>query len=200
MGLLVSHLKTLARVSDKDLYVYLLDFGWPDGKYEKLFKSHFSQLAKKASDANSVVVASNRGTHFANQILAYYKVLDLKADEVLPAILISKAAPSYFEETLGPEEHSIDPDTDPLLREKTVFIPLKNCCQDETSFVAIIESIFSDLESGLEIGNFRVADHDEFHTNRKPSILGRVASSILLQPNIGGVGVDLRRLFSGEHQ
>jgi hypothetical protein len=196
VGLIVSHLKTLARVSDKALYVYLLDFGWPDGKYERLFKSHFSTLARKASDANSVVVASNRGAHFANEVLAYYKVLDLNADEVLPAILISRAAPNYFEETVGPEEHTIDPETDPLLREETVLIPLKACCQDEASFVTIVESIFNDLAAGLEIRNFRVAEHDKFRSVGRSSFVERFASSILLQPNFGGVGVDLKRLFS----
>lgn len=196
MGLIVSHLKTLESFKDKNLYVYLLDYGWPDGKYEKLFKSHFTTLAHKASASNSLVITSTKGVHFANEVLAYYKVLDLDAQKVLPAILISRIHPAYFKKTDGPEEHSIDQENDPLIRDNVVFIPLKNCCEAEADFVNIIESIFRDLERGANISNFEVAKHDEYHVKPLPTFLKRIPSAIILQPNFIGFGVDLMKLFS----
>tara|TARA_Y100001951_G_C11209037_1_gene221833 strand:+ start:151 stop:747 length:597 start_codon:yes stop_codon:yes gene_type:complete len=196
MGLIVSHLKTLDRLPSKALYMYLLDYGWPDGKYEKLFKTHFNKLAEKASASNSVVITSNKGVHFANEVLAYYKVLDLDPSKVLPGILITKAPPSYFKETSGPEEHSIDTVTDPLVRDGVVIIPLKACCESEADFINIIESIFSDLEKGTSISNFQVSEHDSHHRQTASAFGSRVTSAIILQPNIFGVGVDLKTLFS----
>lgn len=196
MGLIVSHLKTLDRLQNKALYVYLLDHGWPDGKYEKLFKTHFSKLVEKASASNSVVIASNKGVHFANEVLAYYKVLNLDAQKVLPGILISKAPPSYFKETSGMEEHSIDVETDPLIRDGVVIIPLKECCETEADFANIIESIFADLEKATSISKFQVSEHDSYHNQGASTFKKRGASAIILQPNFFGVGVDLKTLFS----
>ncbi len=197
MGLLISHLKTLEAFQDRELYVFLLDYNWPDGKYEKIFKAHFQTMAQRASDANSVLVRSNRGIHFANEVLSYYRVFDLNADKVLPAILITKAHPSYFVETSGPEEHAIiDPKNDELCRDDVVLIPLKDACSSAEEFSAIIESIFVDLDSGTELQNYSMAEYDTYHQPPKHPIPERIGRALILEPNIGGVGIDLKKLFS----
>ena len=200
MGLLISHLKTLEAFPDRELYIFLLDYNWPDGKYEKIFKTHFQTMAKRASDSNSVVVGSNRGIHFANEVLSFYRVFDLNADKVLPAILITKAHPSYFVETIGPEEHPIkDPTSDDLCRDDVVLIPLKDACSSAEEFSTIIESIFSDLDSGTELQNFSIAEYDTYHQyqeNRRQSLSERIGNALILEPNLSGMGVDLRKLFA----
>ncbi|MEM7130452.1 MAG: hypothetical protein AAF702_29270 [Chloroflexota bacterium] len=200
MGLHISHLKTLKAFPDRDLYVFLLDFGWPDGEYERIFKTHFSTMAQKASDSNSVVIRSNRGVHFANEVLSYYRIFDLNADKVLPAILITKTHPSYFVETVGPKEPRIaEPMTDELCRDDVVLIPLKDACDSPEDFTGVVESIFDDLTSGTEIRNFSIAAHDSHHRasqHSQLSIIERIGNALVLEPNISGIGVDLRKLFA----
>lgn len=201
MGLIVSHITGLESYKDRQLYVYLLDFGWPDGEYEQIFKRHWHALSGRASDNKSLIISSNKGIHFANEVLSYHRVFELDADEVLPAILITKTHPSYFVETNGPMEREIENSaTDELCKDDVVLIPLKLACSTPDAFASVIESIFSDLEGGLELQNFSVAKHDANPNNIPPAgswrrVVQRVGKSILLAPNVAGIGVDLKELI-----
>ncbi len=201
MGLYVSHLKTLPVDVQRDLYVYLLDYGWPDGEYETIFKNHFQTIAKRASEERAVVLASHRGIHFANEVLSYHRIFDFVADEVLPAVLITKTHPSYFIETYGPHEHSIqDANKDDLCVNDVVLIALKRACSSPADFKALVESIFADLGKGLELNKFRVAKHEIRNQERQQELglkgMGRrLGRAIMLEPNFAGIGVNLKALF-----
>jgi hypothetical protein len=201
MGLLVSHLSTITKHPSRSLYIYLLDFGWPEGKYEQLFKDHFQAMAKRASETGSLIIASHRGVHFANDVLSYYRVLDLDTEKVLPALLITKTPPSYFKETEGPRERLVpDIETDDLCRDNIVVVPLKTCCTTPEEFASLMESAFSDLSKGTQIPNFRVAEHDKYHDKPlRPSSMAvsakRIGKSIVIEPNFFGIGVDLKKLL-----
>lgn len=201
MGLIVSHITGLDSYKDRQLYVYLLDFGWPDGEYEQIFKRQFHALSNRASENKSLIISSNKGIHFANEVLSFHRVFEMDADQILPAILITKTHPSYFVETSGPIEGNIEqPESDELCRDDVVLIPLKLACSTPDAFASVIESIFSDLKEGLELRNFSVAKHDANPNNIPPAsswrrMVQRVGKSILLEPNIAGVGVNLKDLI-----
>jgi hypothetical protein len=192
VGLYVSHLKSLP-YEKRSLYVYLLDYGWPEGPYETVFRNNFQAMARRASDTGSIVIASDRGVHFANEVLNWHSVNGIDADTVLPAILVTKSHPSYFVESTDEGRAAGSGIGD------IVLIPLKKACTSPNDFSAVIESVFADLEKGLELKNFRVASHDastpEEPTSGFRKMATRFGKSIMLEPNISGVGVDLKKLF-----
>ncbi len=192
MGLYVSHLKNLP-YHERSLYVYLLDYGWPDGPYEKVFRTNFPALSQRASETGAIIVASHNGIHFANEVLSWHNVCGMDADQILPAILITKTHPSYFVESTDDMRPAGEGLGD------VVLIPLKSVCTTVDDFARVIGSVFSDLEKGLELRNFQVSEHDHSKLRRSSQlsngILGRIGRSLILQPNFSGVGVDLKSLF-----
>lgn len=193
MGLYVSHLKNLP-YGERSLYVYLLDYGWPEGPYEKIFRDNFQTMAKRASETDAIVIASHRGVHFANEVLSWHNVNGMDADTILPAILITKTHPNYFAESTDDSESAGGGLGD------IVLIPLKSACNSPDDFLKLIESVFTDLEKGLELSTFRISQHQLETGNelgfRWKSIKSRLSKSFILEPKFAGVGVDLRKLFS----
>jgi hypothetical protein len=39
---------TVSIKGSRSLYVYLLDYGWPEGEWEQIFKKHFMSMADRA--------------------------------------------------------------------------------------------------------------------------------------------------------
>jgi hypothetical protein len=193
MGLYVTHLKNLP-YEQRSLYVYLLDYGWPEGPYEKIFRDNFMTLSGRASDTGSIVIASKNGIHFANEVLSWHNVNGLDADTILPAILITKTHPNYFVESTDENRPAEDGLGD------IVLVPLKAACTSPEDFASTMESVFADLEKGLTLRNFRIAEHDAVAAPPKVGKLrgfvARFGKSVKLEPNIYGVGVDLKKLFA----
>lgn len=193
MGLYVSHLKSLP-YEERSLYIYLLDYGWPQGNYETIFRENFQALSQRASETGSIVIASNRGVHFANEVLNWHSVIGLDAESILPALLITKTHPNYFVESYDESKPSKDD-----LKE-LVLIPLKAACTTPEDFSRIISSVFADLEKGLELKSFRVAIHNAIEphksSGRVRGFFDHISRAVLLELNFAGVGVDLKKLFS----
>ncbi len=188
MGLYVSHIDTVTIKQERSLYLYLLDYGWPDGEWEQLFKRHFMRMADRASETGAVVISSMRGIHFGNEVLNWHRVGDLDGEDVLPGLLVTKTHPSYFRESFD-DFRPADPGLEQLL-----VVPLKPFCKDETDFLRTIERIFSDLRSGLELKDFDVAKHDA----RRPKMSDfgkRVIDAVAVKPGAFGVSIDLKALL-----
>jgi hypothetical protein len=183
MGLYIEHLDTVTIRGERSLYVYLLDYGWPEGHWEQLFKRHFMRMASLASEAGAVVIGSSRGVHFGNEVLSWHQVGSLDAERVLPGLLITKTHPDYFQQ--GP---SGEPDMETLL-----VIPLRDFCTDDATFVRSIERVFVDLKNGLELRDFAIAKHDP--RSQPPVIASRIADAIELKPGAFGLNVDLKKLL-----
>jgi hypothetical protein len=188
MGLYISHLDSVTIGSDRSLYLYLLDYGWPDGQWEQIFKLHFMKMADLASKSGAVVIGSMRGVHFANEVLNYYTVGDLNADEVLPAIMITKHRPEFFK-----EESNRDTTVDGNVG-RVLIIPLRDFCKNEEDFVVAIQSIFDDLKSQKDLHNFKVSKND---VRLRPSRnAGRfLLDAVELKPGAFGFSVNIKRLL-----
>ncbi|MGP0059821.1 MAG: hypothetical protein ACLPID_11100 [Beijerinckiaceae bacterium] len=189
MGLYISHMSTISIKVDRSLYIYLLDYGWPGGKWEQLFKQHFMHMADLATASGAVVIGSMNGVHFANEVLSWHRVGDLNVDDVLPGLLVTKTHPSYFVESYD-EANPPAPGLEELL-----VIPLKPFCNDETDFLRAIEGVFSDLQNGLQLKNFQIAERDP-RQRRALNIGKRVINAIALKPGAFGVSIDLKALLS----
>ncbi|MDO8295646.1 MAG: hypothetical protein Q7T19_04310 [Caulobacter sp.] len=188
MGLYVSHMGTVKIQEERSLYIYLLDFGWPNGEWEGLFKRHFMHMADKATETGAVVIGSGNGIHFGNEVLSWHKVGDLDAEKVLPGLLITKTHPGYF----GEHFYGEGP-TQPELHDLLV-VPLKPFCQDESDFLAAIEGIFSDLKNDVSLKNFRVAKHD-IRKPKVPELGRRLAHAIEVKPGAFGLSLDVKALL-----
>lgn len=188
MGLYISHLDTITIKQKRSLYVYLLDYGWPDGQWEQLFKKHFMRMADLASETGAVVIGSMRGVHFGNEVLNWHRVGSLSADDVLPGLLITKTHPSYFHESDG-DDQPAKPGLETLL-----VVPLRPFCKDETDFLRAVEGVFSDLKTGAELRDFSIAKHDA-RQNSGTSFSKRFVDAIQVKPGAFGVNIDLKSLL-----
>lgn len=186
MGLYINHLDTVTIRGERTLYLYLLDYGWPDGRWEQLFKKHFMRMADLASGAGAVVIGSTRGVHFGNEVLSWHKVGSLDAERVLPGLLITKTHPDVFQAGGGGE-----PDMDTLL-----VIPLRDFCTDDATFISSIEKLFVDLKSGLGLEDFAIAKHDP--RSKAPARTSRFADAVELKPGAFGLRLDLKKLLFGK--
>lgn len=190
MGLYVSNMRELP-VGDRTLYLYLLDYGWPSGEYEQLFRQNFGHLSQRASETGAVVVMSGQGVHFANEVLNWHHVFGHDSADLLPALLLTHAHPTYF---ASKESRESDADLGDL-----ALIPLRQACTTPEDFLSIVGSIFEDLEKGLTLRNFRSEKFDILPV-RESSMWGearaRIGDALILQPNFAGVGIDLKKLLT----
>lgn len=207
MGLIIKDLAEIAEVPDRgrSLYIYLLDYGWPDGEYERIFSNQWSKLCERASETNAIVIKSQRGVHFANSVLNWHSLDGREIENILPAILLTKSPPSYF-------FHGTEPGQDDTMNslpshgnpseamDDMALLPLGRFCNSPDGFSCLIEGIFADLERGKELRNFGACSIDVLRAeepswNRFP--LGkRLGRALLLQPNFAGIGLNLKTLFS----
>jgi hypothetical protein len=190
VGLYVSSMRELP-VGDRTLYLYLLDYGWPSGDYEQLFRQNFGHLSHRASETGAVVVMSGQGVHFANEVLSWHHVFGHDSADLLPALLLTHAHPSYF---VSEEPRESDADLGDL-----ALIPLRQACTTPQDFLSIVGSIFEDLEKGLTLRNFRAEKFDILSVPQS-SMWGearaRVGDALLLQPNFAGMGIDIKKLLT----
>jgi hypothetical protein len=190
MGLYVSSMRELP-VGDRTLYLYLLDYGWPAGDYEQLFRQNFGHLSHRASETGAVVVMSSQGVHFANEVLSWHHVFGHDSAELLPALLLTHAHPTYFQSS---EPRESDADLGDV-----ALIPLRAACTTPQDFLTIVGSIFEDLEKGLTLRNFRAEKFDVLAV-RESSMWGeakaRVGDALILQPNFAGLGFDFKKFLT----
>jgi hypothetical protein len=146
-------------------------------------------MAHCATQTDAVVIGSMNGNHFANEVLNFHRVGDLKAEDVLPGLLVTKTPPNYFVESYD-DTKSPAPGLDDLL-----VIPLKPFCNDETDFLRAIEGVFSDLRNDLKLTNFRIAQHDPRRTRRN-RLVKRFVNAIAVKPGAFGLSVDVKALLS----
>ena len=207
MGLIVKDLAEITEFADpgRSLYIYLLDYGWPDGEYERIFTDQWSKLSERASETGAIVIKSQRGVHFANSVLNWHSLAGREIEDMLPAIMLTKSPPSYFFHGTAPDQNdtmnatpqSGDPERS---LDSIALLPLREHCESAEDFSRILESIFADLERGCELKQFSVCNLNTLKPeqsiwNRFP-FAKQIGSSVLLQPNFMGLGVDLKKLFT----
>ena len=69
---------------------------------------------------------------------------------------------------------------------KLIIIPLKNHKDD---FILIINSVFADIEQKKELQNFTILKES------KKGISRAITDSIILQPNVMGMGINFNKII-----
>ena len=171
---------------NRECFVYLLDYGW-DEPLSRGLRANFDKMASLASRNNAVVIAGFDGEEFTNEVFSWHRINGLAGEDVLPATLITNCHPRRFsEQNEFPHRSRSNPDA--LYDDRMVLIPLKPACSTETDVTVLIEEIFRDIRSGTELRDFAI------HQRVAKGQDGAWADALVLQPNIGGIGLDLRAL------
>ena len=186
MGLKVHSLARLPSDIDRDYFVYLLDYGW-DEPLSRGLRVNFDRMASLASRNNAVVVAGFDGEEFTNEVFSWHCINGIAGDEILPAILITTCHPHRFAEQ-NEFPHRSRYHRDALYDDRMVLIPLRPTCKSETDVAGLIERVFRDIRDRRELRQFAV------HREVAQGSGGALVDALVLQPNVGGIGVDLRAI------
>ncbi len=179
MGLMVHSLGELPLEAKRAYYVYLLDYGWHEPLAEAVYKN-FDKMSDLASRRKAVVIRGIVGSHFADEVLSWHHVNGQPSEEIHPAILITTIHPQHFKMMDG----EFTPSSDELL-----LIPLKKTCKNSLEVVSLIEKLFKDIADKKGIQDFEVAKE------LKKGKEGALVDALILQPNFGGLGVDVKRII-----
>lgn len=186
MGLHVHNLGNLPNTIDgRDYFIYVLDYGWKEPLTDTLI-ANFTNMARKASESRSMVIAGIEPIHFANEVFSWHSINGEDGESILPAIMISTLTPRYFHENNN-RQRAVNEIDDKLL-----FIPLKSVCDTTDDVIRLINSIFIDIKQKKELTGFFVAK------TLKKSRSRRFADAVILEPNFGGIGINLKKLFDSD--
>ena len=72
---------------------------------------------------------------------------------------------------------------------KMILIPFKKVCKTETDVINIVQTVFDDIVQGKDLSNFNIVK------KQKRGVGHTIVDSLILQPNISGIGVDLKKFF-----
>ena len=186
MGLMIHSLEMLSSEAKRDYFIYLLDYGWEEPISNSL-RQNFSKMADFASKNDAAIIMGvGEIGHFDNEVLSWHSINGESAESLLPAILITKTNPHKFREYTDFRRKSPDDDFDFLL------IPLKKICKTPSDVTSLLQELFLDIKNKQMLTKFSVKK------KLKRGIGRSIVDSIILQPNISGVGIDLKKIFSKE--
>lgn len=184
MGLHVQSLSNLPLTSERDYYIYLLDYGWHEPLGEALM-DNFDKMAAIASENNAVVIRGTKRVHFEDEVLSWHNVNGENPEEILPAILITNRHPAHFKDS--PNRAARQRIEDDL---KMILIPLKKTCKTTSDVVALVEKLFSDIIQKKDLSDFRI------QKELKRGVGSALADALILEPNWNGIGFDFKKFFS----
>ena len=187
MGLMVHSLEGIPEEHHRDYYIYLLDYGWQEPLSEILIKN-FGRMATFASEQKNAVVImkTDFGVHFSDEVLSWHNINgdDVNKDDLLPAILVTNRHPAEFRKrAFISESERAEQNL------KLILFPLKKHCNDSTEVIALIQNIFSKIKLGQDLDDFKVT------SEKRKGVLKAVAQSIILEPNVGGIGFSFNKLI-----
>ncbi|MBS1781048.1 MAG: hypothetical protein JST70_17110 [Bacteroidetes bacterium] len=188
MGLMVHSLEGIPDGHHRDYFIYLLDYGWHEPLSQAL-RDNFGRMATLASEKKNAVVImrTDEGIHFSDEVLSWHSINGENAEreELLPAILVTNKHPAAFR-----RRNMEMPERAAGQNFKLVLFPLRKHCKNTTEVVELIQKIFSKIKQGQDLDEFSVIKE------RKKGIGGALVNSVILEPNIAGIGFSFNKLIS----
>lgn len=189
MGLYVHSLGELPANAERAYYIYVLDFGW-DEPLGRALNQNLQKMMDLASRNEAVVIKGLDSNHFENEVFSYHGINGERADELLPAILITTLHPKYFQEQNSRYSSREE------LEDKLLLIPLRKICSTSDEVILLIAKIFGDIAEKKELADFSIQRQVQ-----KKRGFRAFADALVLEPNISGVGIDLKKIgqfFKGD--
>jgi len=188
MGLIVHSLENIPLSARRDYFIYLLDYGWHEPIAQAL-RANYDEMVRRAATSAAVVIKGTELGHFENEVFSWHHINREDAEELLPALLITNAHPSYFLNSamnftgkrnilrVAAEYGSM----------KLVLIPFKRFCHTTADVVAIIGRLFDDIAAGRDLSDFRIV------RELKKGVGSALVDAIIAEPAVGGFGIDLKK-------
>ncbi len=188
MGLMVHSLEGIPDDHHRDYFIYLLDYGWDEPLSEALRKN-FGKMATLASEQKNAVVVmrTDPGVHFSDEVLSWHSINgdNVDSEQLLPAILVTNRHPADFRRrAMGTADQHVEDNL------KLILFPLKKYCKDTTQVVELIQKIFSKIKQGQDLDDFAIK------SEKKKGIGGAFANSVILEPNIAGMGFSFNKFIN----
>lgn len=178
---------TLAEIPDnvyKSYYLYILDYYNWDEPIGNTLRENFDKIAEFAANNNSVVIQGMAGSHFYSELMSWKSINGIDPLELLPALMITTLHPKYFIDGDNERIKGMD-----IPKDKFIFLEIRKICQHPQDVVVLLEKIFQDIREKKAIQDFRV----------KRELKGGVGKilndTLILEPNVGGIGINLNTLF-----
>ncbi len=190
MGLMVHSLQNIPESKNRDYLIYLLDYGW-DEPISKALRNNFDEMAKTAAKNRAVVIKGTELAHFENEVLSWHHINNEKADELLPALLITNKHPKYFLENNNnsfAKRGLVSADENDDM--KLILIPMKRFCTTTTEVVTLIQKMFSDIADKKDLSNFQIAKE------MKKGVGNALVDALILEPNVSGIGFSFKRFLT----
>ena len=178
---------TLAEIPDnvyKSYYLYILDYYNWDEPIGNTLRENFDKIAEFAANNNSVVIQGMAGSHFYSELMSWKSITGIDPLEILPALMITTLHPKYFIDGDNERIKGMD-----IPKDKFIFLEIRKICQHPQDVVTLLEKIFHDIREKKAIQDFRVKKE------LKGGIGKILNDTIILEPNIGGIGISLNNVF-----
>lgn len=188
MGLMVYSLENIPKETNRDYYIYLLDYGWSwNSSINDILTSNFEKMSK-ISSTNSAVTIKGVGEHFTNEVFSWHGITGINDENILPAILITNQNPNYFRENHHNLRHNELYQEDATTNLKLILIPFKKFCHNDSDLVTLIDSIFKNIQDKQDLSQFSILSKIKNKNN--------LYDAIILQPNFSGIGIDIKQLIN----
>lgn len=185
MGLKIHSLAEIPEQVTKSYYLYILDYYNWDEPIGKTLRASFDKLAEFASKNDSVVIQGIAESHFYSELMSWESVNGIDPSELLPALMITTLHPKYFLD--GHNKQLIGYK---IPEDKLVFLKLGEICKSPQDVVTLLGKIISDIQGRKELKDFKVKKE------LKKGIGKSLTDALILEPNISGIGINIKELFS----
>ncbi|MFM7022843.1 MAG: hypothetical protein ACKOXB_07670 [Flavobacteriales bacterium] len=184
MGLKISTIAAIPENVERSYYLYILDYYNWDEPISNTLRNSFDKIAKFASENDSVAIQGIPESHFYSELMSWESVNGIDPKELLPALMITTIHPKYFLHGNNKQSQS-----EKIPEDKLVFIEIGKVCENSQDVIKLIEKVFRDIKDKKEIKDFKVKKE------LKGGIGKILNDTIILEPNIAGIGVNINNIF-----
>lgn len=179
MGLIINSLAEIPENVSRSYYLHVLDYHNWNEPISNTLRDNFDKLTAFAAKNDSVIITGVDKSHVYNEFMSWQTINGIDTTELSPAIMITTLHPSYFIN-----------DTNNTPKDKFIFLKIKDICKQPQDVISLLEKLFNDIKKKKEIRDFQIA-------KEMKGGIGKVLNdALILEPTVGGIGVDLKKIFS----
>lgn len=183
MGLHVSSVAELPLSEERAYYIYILDYyNWDEPISDALHRN-VDKISVFCAANDAVMIKGLPDSHFSSEVLSWTGINGQGPNTILPALLITTIHPRYFIEA-----HNKSPSKE--VKDSLIFIKIRDVCKAPGDVILLLEKVFKDISAHKKIKDFSIAR--ELRSGEHSSFV----DALILEPNISGVGVDVKKMIS----
>lgn len=183
MGLHVHSVSDIPLSENRAYYLYVLDYYNWDEPVSNALQKNIEKISSFCAKNNAVMIKGLPDSHFYSDVLSWVGINGQDPNTILPALLITTTHPRYFIEADNIQ-------TPKELRESMVFLKIRDICKTPGNVIDLLERIFADIKGKKKIQDFSITH--ELRAGER----GALVDALILEPNISGVGIDIKKLAS----